>query len=175
MNVSDKIAEWLDEKCIKDCFGVIGSGNMSIWNSIAKREKTRIHCFHHEQAAVQAAMFYYSTSRNHAVCLVTTGAGSSNAITGVLSAWMDSIPLLIIAGNEPTRFLESPVRVKGAQGFDSDLSVRGCMTKGTICLLPDEGADFSDHFDEAFYLMNDGRKGPVWITVPVDVQNMEIQ
>ena len=175
MNVSEKIAEWLDEKGFEDCFGIIGSGNMAIWDAIARRGKTKMHCFHHEQAALQAAVFYHRIEGKHAACLVTTGAGSSNAVTGVLCAWMDSIPLFVIAGNEPTRFLESPVRVKGAQGFDSNLSVRGCMTKGTICLLPDEGADFSDHFDEAFYLMNDGRKGPVWLTVPVDVQNMEIQ
>ena len=176
MNVSEKIAEWLDEKGFEDCFGIIGSGNMAIWDAIARRGKTKMHCFHHEQAALQAAVFYHRIEGKHAACLVTTGAGSSNAVTGVLCAWMDSIPLFVIAGNEPTRFLESPVRVKGAQGYDFVETLTG-ITKGTSragALYGVIVADPLEALENGFVRMNTPRKGPVVVEIPVDVQNMVI-
>jgi acetolactate synthase-1/2/3 large subunit len=119
MNQSDKIAEWLAEKGITHAFGIVGGGNVILWDAITRLGKTELICTHHEQAAAMAASYYYRTSGKLALCLVTTGAGSTNAITGVMAAYMDHVPLLVISGNEPSKYMNKPERVWGVQGYDS--------------------------------------------------------
>ena len=96
MNVAQAIAHWLADKEITHAFGIVGGGNVAIWDAITRLEKTRLVSVHHEQAAAMAASFYYRTCGKLSLCLVTTGAGSANAITGVLAAWMDQVPLIVI-------------------------------------------------------------------------------
>ncbi len=174
MNVATNIARWLDEKGVKDVFGVIGSGNATIWDAIARHEKTKITCFHHEQAAAQAAVFYHRVTGNHAVCLVTTGAGSSNVVTGILCAWMDSIPLLVLAGNEPTGFLKQNVRAKGAQGYDFVETIER-ITKLSIRLYPTTLDYMPAILESAWDEMQRPRQGPVVLEIPADVQNTEMK
>lgn len=166
MNVADQIANWLADKEINHAFGIIGAGNISIFDAIARLGKTQMVCTHHEQAAAQAATYYYRVSGKLAPVVVTTGAGSANAITGVLAAFMDSQPLLVISGNEPTNFFKvSHPRVIGVQGFDSvevakhftKYSARMSMVQTMILL------------DEAYNSILTPRFGPAWIDVPRDV------
>jgi acetolactate synthase-1/2/3 large subunit len=174
MNVATNIARWLDEKGVTDVFGVIGSGNAALWDAIARHEKAKITCFHHEQAAAQAAVFYQRVSGKHAAVLVTTGAGSSNVVTGILCAWMDSVPLLVLAGNEPTAFLKQQVRAKGAQGYDFVETVER-ITKLSIRLYPTTLAYLPAIVDNAWATMLKPRQGPVVLEIPADVQNMEVK
>ena len=100
IKVSDLIASFLKEKKIKHVFGIIGSANSHIFDSINKLNYTEIINVHHEQAATMAMQAYYRVNGKPCACILTAGAGSSNGITGVISAWADSIPGLIISGQE---------------------------------------------------------------------------
>ena len=121
MKVSDLIATVLERLDIRHAFGMVGAGNVHLFEAIAKRGFTEIICIHHEQAATMAMQTYYRASGRLAACLLTTGAGAANGVTGVLSAWADSIPGIIIAGNENSKFtkVENPLRMWGVQGYDS--------------------------------------------------------
>jgi len=163
MTNADAIALWINAKGITHCFGIIGAGNIAIFDAISRLGKTKICCTHHEQAAAQAATYYYRTCKKIAPVLVTTGAGSANALTGVLAAYMDSQPLLIISGNEPTNFFSvSHPRVIGVQGYDS-VEVARPITK------------FATRFtgivdlELAYMTALTPRYGPVWVDVCRDI------
>ena len=118
IKVSDLIAQTLEELRITHVFGIIGAGNVHLFDSISKHGYSEIVCVHHEQAACMAMQTYYRVNGKLAAVLLTTGAGSTNGVTGVVSAWADSIPGLIITGNENSRFtsVENPLRMWGVQG-----------------------------------------------------------
>lgn len=115
MKISEIIANFLAEKQIRYVFGIIGAGNAQLFDSITSKGFTTIICVHHEQAACMAAQAYYRISGILSAAIVTTGAGSTNAVTGVVSAWMDSIPCLVISGNENSKYTleDNPLRVWG--------------------------------------------------------------
>ena len=168
MKVSELIAQWLSENDFRHCFYLIGGGNVAIVEAIQALGKTELIACHHEQAAAQACEFYFRTCGRLPLLLVTTGAGSSNAITGVLAAFMDSIPLFVISGNEPLRLWgSSDERVLGTQGYKSANLVAPIVkfswTLGVI-------NDHRERLDEARRLALEGRPGPVWIDAPKDIQ-----
>ncbi|HEY4797598.1 MAG TPA: thiamine pyrophosphate-binding protein, partial [Bacteroidia bacterium] len=103
IKVSDAIADFLERKQIKHVFGIVGAGNVHIFDSIYKKGYTEIICVHHEQAATMAMQTYYRTCGKMSASILTTGGGSTNGVTGVVSAWADSIPGLIISGNENSK------------------------------------------------------------------------
>jgi acetolactate synthase-1/2/3 large subunit len=165
VTVADEIAAYLGERC-PVAFGIIGAGNAALFDAIARLGKTEIICCHHEQAAVMAAIAYYRAGGPVTAALVTTGAGSSNALTGVLSSFMDSIPVVVIAGNEAS-FRPDIGRARGVQGYDSSAVARH-MTKSARRLL--NPAAVCSTLNECFLHAEDGRMGPVWLEMPMDVQ-----
>lgn len=165
MTVAEAVADWLAEKEIAHAFGIVGAGNLSLWEAIARKGATEIVCSHHEQASVMAAGFYQRTCGKLAVCLVTTGAGSTNAITGVMAAYMDSTPLIVISGNETAHSLLGDTRVKGVQGYGSD-GVARPFTKDSYCASAPGALALNNSYDLAVA----PRQGPVWIDIPRDVQ-----
>lgn len=168
MTVADKIAQWLHEKEIHTIFGIIGAGNVGIFNAVAKLGKTQIVCQHHEQACVMSAGAYYRISGRISVALVTTGAGSSNAITGVLAAWMDSIPVIVLSGNEEAKDLYAETRVLGIQGYDSC----GMVSKHTKWASRSRiDTPVTSQLDIASRIALQPRQGPVWLDVPKDIQS----
>ena len=167
MRVADKIAEWMADKGLTHAFGIIGGGNFTIWDAVAKLKKTQIVCVHHEQAAAMAAAYYFRTCGRIAPVLVTTGAGSSNAITGVLAAWMDSTPLLVISGNEAKKHMGSVTRVWGVQGYGSPELARQ-ITKDAFRAHSENAIEGLEH---ALELCLSERQGPVWVDIPKDVQS----
>ena len=168
MTVAEAVADWLAEKGVRHVFGIIGAGNLALWNAIAaKGAETEIVCCHHEQAAAMAASFYSRTSGRVGVCLVTTGAGSTNAITGVMAAYMDSTPLLVISGNETAASLEGDTRVLGVQGYESALLAIEFTKLSARITTPHDPLNFLNcAYDTALH----GRQGPCWIDIPRDVQ-----
>src|SRR3954471_5827341 len=116
--VSDLIAEFLEKHGIRHVFGIVGAGNAHIFDSIGRRGFTEIICVHHEQAACMAMQTYYRMHGKISAALLTTGAGSTNGVTGIVSAWADSIPGVVIAGNENSKFTkpENTLRMWGVQG-----------------------------------------------------------
>lgn len=168
MTLSGHIAQWLAEKEITHAFGIVGGGNVSLWGAIAQLGKTQIVSVHHEQAAVMAAAAYFRTSGRLAAALVTTGAGSTNAITGVMAAWMDSTPVLVLSGNEATKFMDKfLLRTWGVQGYDSSRFAARCTKETARIGLKDDWL-FKAEFCRQQAL--DKRQGPVWIDIPQDAQ-----
>ena len=170
VKVSDIIAETLEKLEITHIFGIIGAGNVHLFESIAKRGYTEIVCVHHEQAATMAMQTYYRTSGKIAACLLTTGAGSTNGVTGVVSAWADSIPGLVIAGNENSKYIQTHNhnRMWGVQGYDSVDMVKK-VTKYSHRVTSPEEATYE--LEKAAFLTLDQRPGPVWIEIPMDIQS----
>lgn len=173
IKVSDKIAEFLEKNNIKYVFGIIGAGNAHIFDAISRRGFTEIICVHHEQSAVMAMGAFYRTSGEITATIVTTGAGTTNTITGLVSCWMDSIPGIIICGNEKSVFChaENRLRIWGVQGFDSIRMVEGVSKYAKRILDPQ---DISFELDKSKYLSLEGRKAPVWLEIPMDIQGTVI-
>ena len=171
IKTSDVIAETLEQLGITHVFGIIGAGNVHIFESISRRGFTEIICVHHEQAAAMAMQTYYRISGRVAACLATTGAGSTNAVTGVVSAWADSIPGLVIAGNENSRHINpnSQHRMYGVQGYDSVQMVEK-VTKYAYRVT--NACDVAYEIEKAVTIATTDRPGPVWVEIPMDVQSV---
>lgn len=108
--------------------------------------------------------------------MVSTGCASTNAITGVLCAWQDNLPCVFISGqnklNETTRYTNLPIRTYGQQEADIVSLVKPITKYATMITKPE---DIAYEMDKALFLANEGRKGPVWIDIPLDIQNMRIE
>jgi acetolactate synthase-1/2/3 large subunit len=169
VKVSDQIAAFLEKHEIKHVFGIIGSGNANIFDAIGRRGYTEIVCVHHEQAAVMAMQTYFRTSGKMSATLLTTGAGSTNGVTGVVSAWMDSVPGIIISGNENSRFTteENPLRIWGIQGYDSSDMVKK-VTKYAKRVMDPLQIDYE--LEKAYFISRGRRPGPVWLDIPMNIQ-----
>jgi len=173
LKVSDEIAQFLKEKNIEYIFGIIGSANSHIFDSINELGYTKIICVHHEQAATMAMQGYYRVTGKISAAIVTAGGGSSNAITGVLSAWADSIPGIVISGQENLRFIESmqDMRMWGIQGFDIAEMVKK-ITKYSVQVTDVNKSIFE--LEKAYYISSDERPGPVWVDFPMDIQGSKV-
>jgi acetolactate synthase I/II/III large subunit len=169
MRGADYIAGFLVERGIKSIFLVPGGGNMFLVDAVGQAEGLEVIPNHHEQASAMAAEGYARVTGGIGVALVTSGPGATNAITGVGEAWTESAPLLIISGQVKRADLkgDSGLRQKGPQEVDIVSMVQG-ITKYAATVM--ESADLRYHLEKAFYLATTGRRGPVWIDVPLDIQ-----
>mmetsp|Transcript_8161 Transcript_8161/g.36694 ORF Transcript_8161/g.36694 Transcript_8161/m.36694 type:complete len:563 (-) Transcript_8161:12-1700(-) len=167
---SDLVADFLKAKGIEIAFGIIGSANSHIFDSINELGFTRIITTHHEQSAVLAAGAVFRASGKLSVALVTAGAGASNAVTGVVSNWADSIPCMIIAGQEGTQHLRNDRarRMFGTQGYDAAKMVSD-VSKYSKSIM--NVSAIQDELEKAYELSLTPRYGPVWLDVPFDVQS----
>src|SRR6056300_94473 len=174
IKVSDAIAEFLKHKQIDTVFGIIGSANSHIFDSIQNLGYTKIICTHHEQAAIMAMAAYYRASGKLSAALVTAGAGASNAITGVISNWADSIPGIIISGQEPIRYLSqhTDLRMFGTQGFSSYEMVKN-VTKYSNVLL--DRNNIQNELEKHYNISTSGRPGPTWLEIPLDTQAQKVE
>jgi acetolactate synthase I/II/III large subunit len=174
VKISDQVAQLLEEMGVRHAFGIIGAGNVHLFESISRRGYTEIVCVHHEQAATMAMQTYYRTHGKLAVALLTTGGGSTNGITGVVSAWADSLPGLVIAGNENGKFCSSdnPLRMWGVQGYDSVQMVEKVTKYASRVIDP---AQTLYELEMAAHIALDRRPGPVWVEIPMSVQSSRIE
>ena len=173
VKVSDLIAEFLKEKKIKTVFGIIGSANSHIFDSINNLGYTTIINTHHEQAAVMAMGAHFRASGKLSAAIVTAGAGASNAVTGVVSNWADSIPGFIISGNESSYHIKehSKLRMYGTQGFNISKMVED-VTKYSHCLM--DGNNIQSELEKCLQITMEDRKGPTWLDIPFDIQSKNI-
>lgn len=177
IKVAKYVAEFLVKNGIKDCFMVTGGGAMHLDDALGHQKG--LHCVfnHHEQAcSIAAEGFTRMTGKLAAVC-VTSGPGGTNAITGVMGGWLDSIPMFIISGQvkrETTTWScpELNLRQLGDQEFNIIDSVHN-MTKYAVMLTNPEEVAY--HLEKALYIALNGRGGPVWIDIPLDVQGAMIE
>jgi acetolactate synthase-1/2/3 large subunit len=159
---------------VKHVFLVVGGGAMHLNNSLAHEKRLIPVCNLHEQASAIAAENYSKATNHLGVCLVTTGPGATNAITGLAGAWLDSTPTLYISGQvkRPDRAFDENnkplgMRQVGVQEVDI-VSIVSSITKYAVTVL--EPGEIRYHLEKAIYLARTGRPGPVWIDIPLDVQ-----
>lgn len=176
MRVADYIAELLKENGITDVFSVVGGGAMHLNDAFGNSEGLHVTYTHHEQAAAIAAEGYARVEGKPAAVCVTTGPGGTNAITGVLCAWQDSIPMVIISGQvryETT--VEStglPLRQFGEQEHYIVDTIRS-MTKYAVMLK--DATHVRYHVEKAIALAKEGRCGPCWVDIPLNIQGATIE
>ena len=173
VKVSDVIIQYLKANNIEIVFGIIGSANSHIFNSILEEGNIKLVSVHHEQAAVMAMGAYYRSTGKMAVALVTAGGGASNASTGILSNWADSIPGIIISGQEQSYYLDEykDMRMFGVQGYDSVTAYDNCTKMSKVITE----SNIHTLIPFAFSLTQEGRPGPVFLEVPFDVQSKMIE
>ena len=176
MRVADYIMQRLVEAGIGHLFMVTGRGILYLSDAAAKCEELTCISVHHEQAGAYAAMSYAQYNGNLGACLVSTGCAGTNALTGVLCAWQDEVPCMFISGQntlrETVRHTNLPIRTYGQQEADI-VSIVSPITKYAVMIeSPDR---IAYEMDKALYFAKNGKKGPVWIDVPLDIQNMRIE
>lgn len=174
MTVSDYIVKKLIGFGVKHIFMIVGGGAMYLNDAVIKEKKIKYICNHHEQASTMAAECYSRITGNIGVVLVTSGAGDTNTMTGLLGAWWDSIPLLIISGNArgPLLTYKKPeLRQLGVQDTRIVDMVKP-ITKYAVCVYDPNSIDY--HLEKAYCLAKSGRPGPVWLDIPLDVQAAQI-
>ena len=165
MNIAEYIADYLATRGCTHAFGIVGGANLLLFEAIARRMEVVSMC--HEQAAAIASSYHYKACRRIAPCLVTAGGGAANAITGVIEAHMDGIPLLVISGNELTRFMRAPrTRTIGFQGFDPCDFVR---TKTKLCVSVDNEIAAKHSIDTLYRTAIAHRQGACWLDIPQDI------
>jgi acetolactate synthase-1/2/3 large subunit len=172
IKVSDYIAKRLTEHGISDVFMISGGGAMHLNDSLGNHPKLKYWTNHHEQACAIAAEGYYRVLGRMAVVNVTSGPGGLNCLTGVMGQWTDSIPVLYISGQvkyETTTYSCKGIGLRqlGDQEIDI-ISVVKSLTKYSVLL--DDPYDVKRVIDKAIFIANNGRKGPVWIDIPLNVQ-----
>ena len=168
MRVSDWIAQFVKSKGVEHVFGVVGGGSMVLNDAF---RDLFVPC-QHEQAAAMAAESY-ARLRGIGCCLVTTGPGGTNAITGVACAWTDSTPLLVISGQVTTAQMDARTeRHMGVQGLDI-VPMVSHITKWAQTVKRVDSVEPA--FQTAYSLATSGRCGPVWIDVPLDIQGAELE
>lgn len=173
MNVSEYIMDRLSNEGVEKIFMVSGGGGMFLIEALGNHPKIEHVCNHHEQASIMAAEGYQRATRNLGVALVTTGPAATNALTGVCCAWNDSIPMMILSGQAKTKTLigSTGMRQRGTHEVNIVPIVKP-VTKYAVTIM--DAKDVRYEFEKALYLARNGRPGPVWLDIPLDVQQTSI-
>jgi acetolactate synthase-1/2/3 large subunit len=174
MKVSDYIADFLVQQKVRDIFLISGGGMMHLLDSVGKNDNLNLICNLNEQASSICADSYAQITGNLGVCLVTTGPGGTNAVTGIAASYLDSNPVLCISGQCKTADAASlrGVRQFGAQEVDI-VSMVAPITKYAVKIVDKETVRY--HLEKAVYLARHERKGPVWVDIPLDIQAAQIE
>ncbi len=174
MNNSQFIAKYLIKKGINTAFGVTGGGAMFLNEAFRGEKKMKFIFTHHEQSATMAADAYYRIKKKPAVASVTSGPGGTNAITGVIGAWIDSIPMIIISGQVETKDLigKSGTRQIGIQEANIIDLVKP-ITKYAKTIKKKDNLE--KELNDAIKLSEEGRPGPVWLDIPLDIQSKKFK
>ena len=173
--VADYVIRRLTEEGIGHIFLLTGRGILYLTDAVAKNKDIQGISAYHEQGASYAAMAYASAGSGMAACLVSTGCAAGNAVTAALCAYQDNLPIIFISGqhtlSETTGFTGLPIRTFGSQEADIISIVKPITKYATMLTEPDTACS---EMDKAFYYANEGRKGPVWIDIPLDMQNARV-
>ncbi len=174
--ISNYIARSLVELGISQVFTVTGGGAMHLNDALGHQEGLNCLYNHHEQACAIAAESYARIRGQIAAVCVTTGPGGTNAITGVLGGWLDSIPMLILSGqvryDTTARWSGVGIRAMGDQEFDITKAT-DCMTKYSEMVIDPMRIRYC--LEKAVYLAYSGRPGPVWLDIPLNVQGAYVE
>ena len=167
MRVADFLARYLSKLGVNNVFMLSGTGSVHLDDAFAFMEDITHICARHEAAAVHMAEAAAKLTGNIGVVIATTGPGGTNAISGVVEAWVDSVPVLVISGQVNTEQVSDGVRSFGVQGFNVIENVEH-ITKYAVSIRDPFSIKF--HLEKAIYHATTGRPGPVWLDIPFDVQ-----
>jgi len=175
IRLSDYIVNTLASRGIRHVFMVTGGAAMHLNDAFGRESRITKVCCHHEQSCAMAAESYFRISNRMAAVNVTAGPGATNAITGVYGAYVDSMAMIVLSGQSKretlVRSTELPLRQLGDQEVDIVEMVKG-VTKYSI--LVDDPMSIRYHLEKALHLATQGRPGPVWLDIPIDVQAAQI-
>ncbi len=175
MTVSEYLVDYLKEKGIDSVFAVIGSSAMWLFNALGKEKRIKTICTNHEQAASMAADGWACITGKPGVVFLTNGPGVTNALSGVAQAWTDSVPMIVISGEAKTTAIEHEIetgmRQYGPQSVRTDIVVSPFVKEYYLISKPQ---DTRKIIEQAYSVALNNRPGPVWISVPVDIQNAKV-
>lgn len=173
MRLADYVIKFLEKKKIDTVFTVSGGGSIFLCDALHKAKKLEYIPCHHEQAVSFAAESFSRVKNRPGAAVVTTGPGGTNCTTGVACCWIDSVPMIFISGQVyiDQTIGNSGLRQVGVQEFDIINMVKS-STKYAVMIKKPETIKF--HLEKAYYLSSNRRPGPVWIDIPANIQNAEI-
>lgn len=174
IKVSDFIADFISKLEVKHVFTVSGAGDLHLIDSIRRRSDLNLICNHHEQASAMSAYSYSRATKNFGVCIVTTGPGATNAITGMIDCWVDSVPCLYISGQVQKKYQigKLGIRQNGIQEINIIDMVKP-VTKYASCI--DDPQKIRWFLEKAVYEAKSGRPGPSWLDIPMDIQTSYVK
>lgn len=173
MKISDYVMEYIASLGVDTVFCVTGGGAMHLNNSLGQSDKLKGVFMLHEQGASIAAEAYARIHEGYGACLVTSGPGATNAVTGCVGSYIDSIPVIYISGQAKRADLvgDQKIRQFGIQEVDI-ISIVKSYTKYAVQVDSPEKIKYE--LEKAAFLANDGRPGPVWIDLPLDIQASDV-
>ena len=173
IRVADYVIQFLEDYGVEDIFTVSGGGSIFLCDAVARAKILKYYCCHHEQAVSYASEAYARTKNSLGVSLVTTGPGATNAISGACGSWMDSVPHLLISGQV---FLNQTIGTTGLRQLGVQeiniIDIIKPVTKYAVMVTDPEKIKY--HLQKAIHLTTTGRAGPVWIDIPANIQNTQI-
>jgi acetolactate synthase-1/2/3 large subunit len=173
IRLADYVIKFLEKKGITTVFTVSGGGSIFLCDALYKSKKIEYVSHHHEQAASFAAESYARAKKNVGCCFVTTGPGGTNTITGVTSAWIDSVPVIFVSGQV---FLSQTIKqTKKRQIGVQEINIIDLVkpiTKFSKMITDPNSINF--YLEKAYAISKSGRPGPVFIDIPADIQNAMI-
>lgn len=175
MRVADYITDKLYKAGVHDVFMVSGGGMMFLSDALQVHPKMNVVCNHHEQASAMGAVGYAKYRQGLGAAYTSTGCGATNAVTGLLNAWQDNVPVVFVSGQvkrkETTHNEPTPLRQIGTQEADI-VSIVSPISKYAV--MVNDPQEIVYHVEKALYLAQAGRPGPVWLDIPMDVQGAQV-
>lgn len=173
IKLSDYVMKFLAQQGVDTVFTVSGGGIMHLLDSLGTNPNLRYYCNYHEQACAIAAEGYARASNRPCACLVTLGPGAVNAVAGVVGAWFDSVPMIVLTGQVRRDLIAdySKIRQFGPQE-GNNVGIATPVTKYAKTVMEPNSIRFE--LEKAYHLAVSGRPGPVWIDIPLDVQGAMI-
>lgn len=171
MKVTEYMANFFVKNGVEHCFLITGGGAMHLDDAFTHKEGLKCVFNHHEQACAIAAEGYMRYSGKLPLVCVTSGPGGTNALTGVLGAWLDSIPMFVVSGQVKRITTVHATDAKVRQIGDQEFNITDCVAPMTkYAKFIDDANEIAYHLEKALYLCKTGRGGPVWLDIPLDIQ-----
>ena len=173
IRVADYIVQTLAGYGVRHVFMVVGGNAMFLNNAFGAEKRIKCICNHHEQACAMAAEGYARVTGHISVVNVTSGPGAINALNGVFGAWTDSIPLLILSGQVKRETMMATYQIRGLRQLGDQEADIISMVKGITkyATTVNDPQSIRYHLERAIYLAENGRPGPCWLDIPIDVQS----
>lgn len=176
MKLSDYVVKFFEKMKVKDIFMVTGGGCMHLVDSFGKSEKIKYWCTEHEQSAAMAAEAYSKKNNSLGLVLTTSGPGATNTVTGVLDCFQDSTPVVFISGQSKRKQTVINSGIDGLRQFGvQEANIIPIVESITnYAVEVDDEKKIKYYLEKAVFLATNGRPGPVWISIPLDIQSANV-